>query len=187
MGKTEGALAQERQYFLDLFMKKCCEYRYIAVSSEMQIFLRPNGDIEKLLSNVPKPRTNDLLGMYRILVPVNENYQNSEVDAFTKQVNIFITEQKTQHKELAKFKDALKVFVPMKQQQVQFYHTFHQFLKSYEDLQDKEANVAGELKHIRLLKANAQGLDLKANLEKMTAVQKNSFLHIRNWVKGEIL
>jgi hypothetical protein len=49
----------------------------------------------------------------------------------------------------------------MKQQQVQFYHTFHQFLKSYEDLQDKEANVAGELKHIRLLKPGPNGQDLK--------------------------
>lgn len=73
-------------------MKKCCEYRYLAVSAEMQIFLRPNGDIEKLMSTVPKPRTNDALGMYRILVPVNENYQAGEVDAFTKQINIFITE-----------------------------------------------------------------------------------------------
>jgi len=91
----------------------------------MQIFLRPNGDFEKLLNNVPKPRTNDMLGMFRILVPVNENFQAAEVDAFNKQVNIFITEQKTQHKELDKFKGALKHFVPMKQQQVQFYHTFH--------------------------------------------------------------
>lgn len=72
MGKTDVALAQERQYFLDLFMKKCCEIRYLAVSAEMQIFLRPNGDIEKLLDNVPKPRTNDMLGMFRVLVPVNE-------------------------------------------------------------------------------------------------------------------
>jgi len=99
-------------------MKKCCEFRYIAVSSELQIFLRPNGDIEKLLSNVPKPRTNDMLGMFRILVPVNENFQAAEVEAFAKQISIFILEQKHQHKELAKFKDALKVFVPMKQQQV---------------------------------------------------------------------
>jgi hypothetical protein len=35
MGKTDVALAQERQYFLDLFMKKCCEMSYIGNSIEM--------------------------------------------------------------------------------------------------------------------------------------------------------
>jgi hypothetical protein len=45
--KTEERVAQERQYFLDLFLKKCCELSYIAQSSEMQSFLRPTGNIEK--------------------------------------------------------------------------------------------------------------------------------------------
>lgn len=42
------------------------------------------------------------------------------------------------------------------------------------------------MKHVRLLNPGGNGTDLKENLEKMTTVQRNSFLHIRNWVKGEI-
>ena len=41
------------------------------------------------------------------------------------------------------------------------------------------------MKHIRLLKKGPRG-DLKDNLETMTRLQKNSFIHIRNWVKGEV-
>jgi len=56
-GKTENYVVQERQYFLDMFLKKCCELRYLAASAEMQIFIRPAGDIEKLLGMVSRPRT----------------------------------------------------------------------------------------------------------------------------------
>jgi len=42
------------------------------------------------------------------------------------------------------------------------------------------------MRHVRLLKHGPRG-DLKENLEKMTSTQKNSFIHIRNWVKGEVL
>jgi len=67
-----------------------------------------------------------------------------------------------------------------------FYHQFYAFLKTYEDLQDAEQAQEGEMRHVRLLKHGPRG-DLKENLEKMTSTQKNSFIHIRNWVKGEVL
>ena len=69
-GKTDEMVAQERQYFLDLFLKKCCELPYLAISEEMQIFLRPNGEVEKLLSNQKMPKTYALLQVYRMTVPV---------------------------------------------------------------------------------------------------------------------
>ena len=52
-GKTEAFTLLERQYFLNLFLKECCEYRYLAVSIELQTFLRPTKpDIGALLSNL---------------------------------------------------------------------------------------------------------------------------------------
>jgi hypothetical protein len=67
------------------------------------------------------------------------------------------------------FKDQLKVFVPMKHQQVSFYHDFHKFLKTYEEMQDKETNQAGDLRHVRLLRSGPRG-NLEENLSNMTAV-----------------
>lgn len=39
---------------------------------------------------------------------------------------------------------------------------------------------------MRLLKKGPRG-DLQENLEQMTGQQRNSFIHIRNWVKGEVI
>lgn len=63
-------------------MKKCCELRYLAVSAEMQMFCRPQGDIEKLLSTVARPRTQDQLAVYRQTVPINENWGDKDVEVF---------------------------------------------------------------------------------------------------------
>jgi len=45
-GKKDEWVVKERMYFLDLFLKECCGLSYLSTSQEMQIFLRPNGDLE---------------------------------------------------------------------------------------------------------------------------------------------
>ena len=50
-------MVRERQYFLDLFLKECCALKYLAQSKELQIFLRPQGDLEKQLEKLYKPKT----------------------------------------------------------------------------------------------------------------------------------
>jgi hypothetical protein len=74
MGKTEDALAQERQYFLDLFIKKCCELTYLADSNEMQTFLRPGpkDEVAKELDLIPKRKTEEQLEMLRQCVPLSD-------------------------------------------------------------------------------------------------------------------
>ena len=44
-GKKDEAVLRERKYFLDLFLKECCSLKYLAQSKELQIFLRPQGDL----------------------------------------------------------------------------------------------------------------------------------------------
>jgi len=42
-------LVKERVYFLDLFLKEICSLKYLAQSKELQIFLRPQGDLTALM------------------------------------------------------------------------------------------------------------------------------------------
>jgi len=44
------------------------------------------------------------------------------VEVFVADVNNFVLEQNRAHKALLQFKEQLKVFVPMKHAQVNFYH-----------------------------------------------------------------
>jgi sorting nexin-1/2 len=71
-GKKDEAIVKERMHFLDLFLKECCELRYIAASPELQMFLRPSGDLEVMLKKIYKPKPGDLLAIYRATLPVVE-------------------------------------------------------------------------------------------------------------------
>ena len=73
-------------------MKKCCELPYLAMSEEMQIFLRPNGDVEKQLSNQANPKTYAILQVYRKMVPVQESWSERDIQVFTDDINNFILE-----------------------------------------------------------------------------------------------
>lgn len=48
-GKKDTAVLRERKYFLDLFLKECASLKYLAQSKELQIFLRPQGDLNQLM------------------------------------------------------------------------------------------------------------------------------------------
>lgn len=41
MGKKDEMLVEERQFFLDRFMRSICELPYLYESEELQVFLRP--------------------------------------------------------------------------------------------------------------------------------------------------
>ena len=70
--KKDESIVRERRYFLDLFLKECCSLKYLAQSKELQIFLRPQGDLEKLMSKQYRPKLTDVLATYRATLPVVE-------------------------------------------------------------------------------------------------------------------
>lgn len=45
----DESTVRERRYFLDLFLKECTSLKYLAASKELQIFLRPQGDLNSLM------------------------------------------------------------------------------------------------------------------------------------------
>ena len=71
-GKKDETVVRERRYFLDLFLKECASLRYLAQSKELQIFLRPQGDLTQLMQKQYKPKLVDVLATYRATLPVVE-------------------------------------------------------------------------------------------------------------------
>lgn len=121
-GKKESSLVSERQYFLDLFLKECCNLRYLAASKEMQVFLRPTGDVTAALKKISAPKTQDQIAIYRATVPINENFEEREVRQFQDEINDFIRDQKELMTHLMSFKKTLKMIVPLKEQENQYYN-----------------------------------------------------------------
>lgn len=71
-GKKDDTVVRERRYFLDLFLKECASLKYLAMSKELQVFLRPQGDLDQLMKKMYKPKMQDLLAQYRATLPVTE-------------------------------------------------------------------------------------------------------------------
>ena len=71
-GKKDEAIVRERRYFLDLFLKECASLKYLAQSKELQIFLRPQGDLNSLMQKQYRPKLTDILTVYRATLPVVE-------------------------------------------------------------------------------------------------------------------
>ena len=71
-GKKDEAVIRERKYFLDLFLKECASLRYLAQSKELQIFLRPQGDLTQLMQKSYKPKLIDILAAYRATLHIVE-------------------------------------------------------------------------------------------------------------------
>lgn len=67
-------MIRERRYFLDLFLKECASLKYLAQSKELQIFLRPQGDLNALMQKQYKPKLEQIMATYRATLPVVEDY-----------------------------------------------------------------------------------------------------------------
>ena len=71
--KKESQTLLERHYFLDLFLKECASLKYLAQSKELQVFLRPEGDVESSMKKLGgRSKTTDMLSTYRACLQVQE-------------------------------------------------------------------------------------------------------------------
>lgn len=59
------------------------------MSKELQIFLRPQGDLEKLMQKQYKPKLSDVLAAYRATIPLAEDYQERDIAVFAEEVTQF--------------------------------------------------------------------------------------------------
>lgn len=59
-------------HFLDRFLKDICVLPYLYESQEFQIFLRPQGELEKCFKSLPPMTTDDVLHKFRVVMPINE-------------------------------------------------------------------------------------------------------------------
>jgi hypothetical protein len=65
----------------------------------------------------------------------------------------------------------------MKDKELKYYTNFAQFLEKYEESENSNIKlVTGESK-----------CSLKNKVDDLSSTSRNPFVHVRNWIKGEIL
>ena len=74
----------------------------------------------------------------------------------------------------------------MKEQELKYYSKFADFLQKYEEINEKCHNASHGVPQVKLISGDYQS-NLKNKLNELSGGLKNSFKHIKNWVKIEIM
>jgi 5'-deoxynucleotidase YfbR-like HD superfamily hydrolase len=77
-------LVDERKSLLNTFFKECAKYDYIIKSKEFEIFSRGNGEVDKLLNQIPKQKPAEILKKYREVFKVDESVEKDKMEDFKK-------------------------------------------------------------------------------------------------------
>ena len=186
-GKGDELTLLERQFFLDQFLKQCCKLKYIAQSNELQVFLKAQVQVEKELDKLKvKAKTSEHIALLRACVGVNENYEAQDLKTLEEDTAEFIRDQQQLMGHLQSFLSNLASMVPIKKAEREYYTHFSGFLEKYEETKMKKTARTGELAHVQLISGDQQQ-GLKQKLAEIGASFQNPFIHISNWVKGEVL
>ena len=92
IGRYETVFLKERRIFLERFLRKCGKYDFIINSEEFLIFSRPNGDIEKVFSQLNKIPTSSMIERFRTALNINESrFDLTEREMFSNQIADFLS------------------------------------------------------------------------------------------------
>ena len=191
-GNKEENFVEERRHFLDVFLKRICQQKYLACTPEVQVFLRPKGTVIQSLKSLERATTSHVLKYYQIKIPIAnsiEQYGENKMEEYTNQIRLFVKEQKTLLDHLKKFKVYINNIVPLKEQELRYYKQFAGFLAKYEDGNEKgeeQSSLGNKYSHVKIISGESKS-HLKNKLDQLSQELKNPFKHIRNWIKGEMM
>ena len=117
-GNKEEFFVEERRYFLDLFLKRICQQKYLASTPEVQVFLRPKGQVLQCLKSLERATTSHVMKYYQIKIPIQnalEQYGEVKIEEYNNQIRLFVKEQKILMDHLKKFKVYVNNIVPLKE------------------------------------------------------------------------
>lgn len=88
---------------------------------------------------------------------------------------------------LKNFKQYVGAIVPLKDQELKYYQQFADFLGKYEEGIEKSQVSLGSNQNFKIVSGDTQS-NLKNKLNILSNERlRNPFIHIRNWIKGEML
>lgn len=105
IGNKETKFLEDRKRFLQYFMERIAEISYLWYSEENKEFIRSNtGDFEKLITNLPKPTTDDIINKYKMTFKELEGKEiNNEISVKISTFKVFLEKAATNLKKVKEF------------------------------------------------------------------------------------
>ena len=93
IGNKDQKFLQDRCYYLERFLKKVSGFEFLTNSKEFLIFSRPAGDIDKLLGQIPKQPTHEIVDKFREVLQISDHLydpiQKDKLDSQCKEFQSF--------------------------------------------------------------------------------------------------
>ncbi len=181
-GNKEILFIKERRYYLERFLRKLAKYDFIINSEEFSLFSRPNGDVEKLLSKLPKMPTGVIVERMRKGADINERmYDMTEKEKYNNLIVdcSFVIKKVLPH--IKTMKKSIANFRATKTAQINNYKILYGILDKYEELNMTTYN------HKKLVITDSDNKDvIKDQMSHMIENLKNPYDEMYHWCKGEI-
>ena len=125
----------ERRYYLERFLRKIAKFNYLMNSEEFAMFARPSGDIEKMLSKVPKLPTTAIIDRVRTVTDINEKrYDTVDKERYHNTLIEFNFFFKKVSESMKKFKDMIEQAKVNKRISNTHVKAFMHLIDKYEEL-----------------------------------------------------
>lgn len=87
--KNDEQFVEERRSLLERFMKEIAKYDYIVYSKEFKVFARGKGEIDKVLTALPKQTPMQVLEKYRLNFTIDEDQDATQMNIYKERIMIF--------------------------------------------------------------------------------------------------
>ena len=86
VGNNDDKFIEERRSLLERFMKEIGKHDYIIHSREFKLFARERGEVEKILSALPKQTPMQVLEKYRLNFNVDEDQEPHQLQRYKENI-----------------------------------------------------------------------------------------------------
>jgi len=175
---------EERRSLLERFMKEICKYDYLIYSQEFKIFARDKGDVEKVLSQLPRQTPMMILEKFKLNFKVEEDRPAAEVSKYKESIREFQNFVKRALSVMEHQKDQIKLMIKSTDDRYTNQKAIIQQLIAYEDANvDYYSDQSTE----KRLFTSGMNSNFKEQLESTFNGFRNPYKEAYIWLKGELL
>jgi len=89
VNNDKESFVEERRLLLERLMKEIAKYDYIVFSKEFKVFARGKGEIDKVLTALPKQTPMQVLEKYRLNFQIEEEQEATSMNTYKERIMIF--------------------------------------------------------------------------------------------------
>ena len=182
--KKDEKFIENRRYFLDRFMRKLEKQPHLLNSEEFKLFSRPTGEIDIMLSLLPKQDPDILIERYKTNLLLSDIIDENLLKQSKEEIEEFSIFAKNMIAVLKVWKEQVYKMLEGKTQQIEHYKNLMDTMNKFEESwcwSNPEPNSS------KLIISDPYSYSLKRKWEDMADKFNNPYVDLYYWILGEVM